>query len=96
MSDRRRLVYSIIQFVQVCMTVWSGLVSTIQFLQDEIKSDALSDDAKESLEVASQCLQSAYALTTEDKHLATSSNLQTIFQQAVKDEPVSAAKSRIF
>jgi len=71
MSDRRRLVYSIIQFVQ-----------------DEIKSDALSDDAKESLEVASQCLQSAYALTTEDKHLATSSNLQTIFQQAVKDEPL--------
>ena len=34
MSDRRRLVYSIIQFVQ-----------------EEIKSEELSDDAKESLEV---------------------------------------------
>ena len=34
MSERRRLVYSIIQFVQ-----------------EEIKSEELSDDAKESLEV---------------------------------------------
>jgi len=71
MSDRRRLVYSIIQFVQ-----------------EEIKSDELSDDAKESLEVASQCLQSAYALNTEDKHLGVSRTLQTIFQEATKNEPL--------
>lgn len=71
MSDRRRLVYSIIQFVQ-----------------EEIKSDQLSEDAKESLEVASQCLQSAYALNTEDKHLAVSHPLQNIFQEATKNEPL--------
>jgi len=71
MSDRRRLVYSIIQFVQ-----------------EEIKSDELSDDAKESLEVASQCLQSAYALNTEDRHLGVSRTLQTIFQEATKNEPL--------
>lgn len=71
MSDRRRLVYSIIQFVQ-----------------EEIKSDQLSDDAKESLEVASQCLQSAYALNTEDKHLAVSQPLQNLFHEATKNEPL--------
>jgi len=71
MSDRRRLVYSIIQFVQ-----------------EEIKSDQLSEDAKESLEVASQCLQSAYALNTEDKHLAVSQPLQNLFHEATKNEPL--------
>ena len=39
-------------------------------------------------QVASQCLQSAYALNTEDKHLAVSKPLQAIFQEATKNEPV--------
>jgi len=51
-------------------------------------SDDLSDDAKESLEVASQCLQSAYALTTEDKHLEVSKTLENIFQEVTKNEPL--------
>ena len=38
--------------------------------------------------MASQCLQSAYALNTEDKHLAVSKPLQAIFQEATKNEPV--------
>lgn len=110
MSERRRLVYSIIQFVQ-----------------EEIRGEGLSEDAKESLEVpgqchatpaltsthltwphlasppitsphlpsprltpqvASQCLQSAYALNTEDKHLGVSRPLPAIFQEATKNEPV--------
>ena len=45
MSDKRRLVFSI-----------------IQFLNREMSSDEISEDAKESLEVASQCLQTAYRL----------------------------------
>jgi len=76
MSERRRLVYSIIQFVQ-----------------EEIRGDGLSEDAKESLEVASQCLQSAYALNTEDKHLGVSRPLQTIFQEATKNEPKKSPPS---
>lgn len=71
MSDKRRLVYSI-----------------IQYCQQELQSNELSDDAKESLEVASQCLQSAYALTTEDKHLEVSKTLPAIFQEATKNEPL--------
>merc|ERR1712013_344818 len=51
-------------------------------------ADDLSDDAKESLEVASQCLQSAYALNTEDKHLEVSKSLPAIFQEATKNEPL--------
>ena len=39
-------------------------------------------------QVASQCLQSAYALNTDDKHLAVSKPLQAIFQEATKNEPV--------
>ena len=40
------------------------------------------------LQVASQCLQSAYALTSEDKHLEVSRPLENIFQDATKSEPV--------
>jgi len=71
MTDKRRLVFSI-----------------IQFCQKELQSDELSEDNKESLEVASQCLQSAYALTSEDKHLEVSRPLENIFQDATKSEPL--------
>jgi len=71
MSDKRRLIFSI-----------------IQFCNKELQSNDLSDDAKESLEVASQCLQSAYSLTPEDKHLEVSKNLETIFQDATQAEPL--------
>jgi len=71
MTDKRRLIYSI-----------------IQFCNKELQSVDLSDDAKESLEVASQCLQSAYSLTTDDKHLEVSKNLETIFHEATKSEPL--------
>ena len=40
-------------------------------------------------QVASQCLQSAYALNVEDKHLEVSQTLEKIFQEATKNEPVS-------
>ena len=39
--------------------------------------------------MASQCLQSAYALTSEDKHLEVSRTLENIFQESTKSEPVS-------
>merc|ERR1719187_2097717 len=42
----------------------------------------------ERLEVVTQCLQSAYALNTEDKHLAVSRSLATIFQEATINEPL--------
>lgn len=71
MSDKRRLVFSI-----------------LKFLSSEMESKDLSDDAKESLEVASQCLQSAYALTLDDKHLTVSKPLDEIFKTSTASEPL--------
>jgi len=71
MSDKRRLVYSI-----------------LKFLASELNSTDLSDDSKESLEVAIQCLQSAYALNIEDKHLSVSKSLEEIFHTATQNEPL--------
>jgi len=71
MSDKRRLVYSILKFCSA-----------------ELQSNDLSDDAKESLEVASQCLQSAYSLTLDDKHLQVSKSLEEIFNTATHNEPL--------
>jgi len=66
--------------------------SIIQFCQKELQSDELSFDAKESLEVANQCLQSAYALTPDDKHLAVSKPLEQIFQEATANEPMQKSQ----
>ena len=92
MTDKRRLVFSIIQFCQKelqsdelsednkeSLEVWNG---TYFFFQDP------SPTSPYCLQVASQCLQSAYALTSEDKHLEVSRPLENIFQDATKSEPV--------
>jgi len=71
MSDKRRLVYSI-----------------LKFCASELDSTELSDDSKESIEVAVQCLQSAYALNIEDKHLSVSKSLEQIFHSATQNEPL--------
>lgn len=71
MSDKRRLVFSI-----------------IQFLNREMSSDEISEDAKESLEVASQCLQTAYSFSSEDVHLEVSKTLEDIFRDATHSEPI--------
>jgi len=71
MSDKRRLVFSI-----------------LKFCSSELESNDLSDDAKESLEVASQCLQSAYSMTLDDKHLSVSKSLDEIFKAATQNEPL--------
>ena len=74
--DKRRLVFSI-----------------IQFLNREMASDEMSEDAKESLEVASQCLQTAFSFSTEDVHLEVSKPLEQIFNDATHNEPVNEASS---
>jgi hypothetical protein len=51
-------------------------------------SGDISEDAKESLEVASQCLQTAYGVSSEDKHLEVSKSLSVIFSELTKSEPV--------
>ena len=65
------------------------IFSIVQFLNKELADDHISDDAKESLEVASQCLQTAYCLAPEDTHLEVSKDLESIFTTATQSEPVS-------
>ena len=60
-----------------------------KFIQREMDSDGHSDDAKESLEVASQCLQTAFTLNAlEDNHLDVSKTLEDIFRDATSSEPM--------
>jgi len=64
------------------------IYSIVQFLNSELSSDDISEDAKESLEVASQCLQTAYCMAPEDTHLEVSQPLNQLFHSATQNEPM--------
>ena len=89
MSDKRRLVYSIIQFCQKELQA-DDLSDDAKESLEVITTDNINKKPANIIDkVASQCLQSAYALNTEDKHLEVSKSLPAIFQEATKNEPVS-------
>ncbi|QQP42430.1 Small glutamine-rich tetratricopeptide repeat-containing protein A [Caligus rogercresseyi] len=69
--DKRRLIYSI-----------------VEFLNSEAgeEGNAFSSEAKESLEVASQCLQ-------KDEHLKTEPGLFALFQSATSHQPLQRKPS---
>ncbi|KAM9331452.1 small glutamine-rich tetratricopeptide repeat-containing protein alpha [Gastrophryne carolinensis] len=69
MADKKRLAYSI-----------------IQYLQAQLQNGGLTSDAQESLEVAIQCLETAFEVSMEDQSLAVSETLPELFAAAtVKD-----------
>nr|XP_020649816.1 small glutamine-rich tetratricopeptide repeat-containing protein alpha isoform X2 [Pogona vitticeps] len=61
--------------------------SIVQFLQDQLQNGGLSLDAQESLEVAIQCLETAFGVSLEDQSLAISQTLPEIFEAAAAKEP---------
>ncbi|MCJ8737867.1 hypothetical protein PDJAM_G00029050 [Pangasius djambal] len=64
--------------------------SIIQFLHNQLTSGGLSSDAQESLEVAIQCLETAFGISTEDQSLAVCQTLPELFAAAtvkVEDTP---------
>ncbi|KAJ3599934.1 hypothetical protein NHX12_033888 [Muraenolepis orangiensis] len=61
--------------------------SIIQFLHDQLRSGQLSSDAQESLEVAVQCLETAFQVSTEDTTLAVPQTLPEIFYSATATLP---------
>ncbi|KAI2801016.1 hypothetical protein RDWZM_003933 [Blomia tropicalis] len=69
----------------------SLVASFMQFLTDEIGSESLSEDAKESIEVALQCLETAYEINPVDGSLCAKKPLLEIFKdhQENKKEPES-------
>ncbi|XP_048011838.1 small glutamine-rich tetratricopeptide repeat-containing protein alpha isoform X2 [Megalobrama amblycephala] len=58
--------------------------SIIQFLHDQLSSGGLTSDAQESLEVAIQCLETAFGISVEDQSLAVSQSLPELFASATK------------
>ncbi|XP_028855562.1 small glutamine-rich tetratricopeptide repeat-containing protein alpha [Denticeps clupeoides] len=56
--------------------------SIIQFLHDQLNSGELSSDAQESLEVAIQCMETAFEVSTKDHSLAVPQSLPEIFASA--------------
>ncbi|MBN3316388.1 SGTA protein, partial [Atractosteus spatula] len=56
--------------------------SIIQFLHDQLNSGDLSSDAQESLEVAIQCLETAFGVSLEDQSLAVMQTLPELFASA--------------
>uniref|UniRef100_A0A3B5LGE1 Small glutamine-rich tetratricopeptide repeat-containing protein alpha n=1 Tax=Xiphophorus couchianus TaxID=32473 RepID=A0A3B5LGE1_9TELE len=53
--------------------------SIIQFLHDQLQAGDLTSDAQESLEVAVQCLETAFDVSTDDQSLAVPMTLPEIF-----------------
>lgn len=64
--------------------------SILQFLHEQLHSGNLSSDAKESLEVAVQCLETAYEISTDDQSLAVPMTLPEIFNAATADFPAQS------
>uniref|UniRef100_A0A673IQR3 Small glutamine-rich tetratricopeptide repeat-containing protein alpha n=1 Tax=Sinocyclocheilus rhinocerous TaxID=307959 RepID=A0A673IQR3_9TELE len=67
--------------------------SIIQFLHDQLSSGSLSSDAQESLEVAIQCLETAFGVSVEDQSLAVSQSLPEIFASATKQVKTPQVKT---
>ncbi|XP_028299837.1 small glutamine-rich tetratricopeptide repeat-containing protein alpha isoform X2 [Gouania willdenowi] len=63
--------------------------SIIQFLHDQLHSGNLSSGAQESLEVAVQCLETAFEVSTDDHSLAVSMTLPEIFEAAAPKSQVN-------
>lgn len=64
--------------------------SILQFLHEQLNSGNLTSDAKESLEVAVQCLETAYEISTDDQSLAVPLTLPEIFNAATANFPMQS------
>ncbi|NXI85652.1 SGTA protein, partial [Rhipidura dahli] len=60
--------------------------SIIQFLHTQLQNGSMSPDAQESLEVAIQCLETAFGVSMEDQSLAVSQTLPEIFEAVAGKE----------
>uniref|UniRef100_W5MX39 Small glutamine-rich tetratricopeptide repeat-containing protein beta n=1 Tax=Lepisosteus oculatus TaxID=7918 RepID=W5MX39_LEPOC len=57
--------------------------SIVQFLRDQTHSDTLNSDEQESLEVAIQCLETTFKISSDDSHLAVPQSLAEIFLNSI-------------
>jgi len=66
------------------------VVSIVHFLGEQLRSESLTNDSKESLEIAIQCLESAFNVSSSDTHLMVSKSLQEIFDEVANGEPAAS------
>eukprot|EP00066_Takifugu_rubripes_P010047 XP_003977534.1 PREDICTED: small glutamine-rich tetratricopeptide repeat-containing protein alpha [Takifugu rubripes] len=64
--------------------------SIIQFLHEQLGSGDLSSGAQESLEVAIQCLETAFEVSTDDQSLSVPMSLPEIFTSATSKLPAES------
>ncbi|KAM9848658.1 small glutamine-rich tetratricopeptide repeat-containing protein alpha isoform 1-T2 [Aulostomus maculatus] len=64
--------------------------SIIHFLHDQLESGTLTSDAQESLEVAVQCLETAFEVSTDDQSLAVPMTLPEMFAAATAKHPAES------
>ncbi|MBN3312472.1 SGTB protein, partial [Atractosteus spatula] len=57
--------------------------SIVQFLRDQTHSDTLNSDEQESLEVAIQCLETTFKISSDDSYLAVPQSLAEIFLNSI-------------
>ncbi|KAA0703716.1 Small glutamine-rich tetratricopeptide repeat-containing protein beta [Triplophysa tibetana] len=57
--------------------------SIVQFLRDQTHCGSLNSDEQESLEVAIQCLETTFKISSSDCHLATAQPLREIFHNSL-------------
>ncbi|XP_027199392.1 small glutamine-rich tetratricopeptide repeat-containing protein beta-like [Dermatophagoides pteronyssinus] len=68
------------------------VASFMQFLSEELNNDELSADSKESIEVAIQCLETAYSINPVDGTLHSKKPMMEIFSDYMKCEKQDSQK----
>ncbi|XP_049515175.1 small glutamine-rich tetratricopeptide repeat-containing protein beta isoform X2 [Dermacentor silvarum] len=74
------------------------VLSIVQFLRQQLQTADLSADAKESVEVAVQCLETAYGVSPEDlsnESLVVSRSLLDIFRDVLPREHVQTSSENV-
>ena len=73
------------------------MYSVVQFLRSQLdSSNSLTDEGTESVEVALQCIETAYSISPDNKELAVNKSLYDIFVEGVGDQIVSLVIYMLF
>jgi len=65
----------------------------LSFLDEEYKKSTTNADSKESLEVAMQCLETAFNITLQDTAYKSSMSIREMFRKCSGESPGAAASS---
>lgn len=81
--NKTYLVYRDKDFFAALMAVKGLVAAIVQFLTDQLQDGDITADSRESLEVAIQCLESAYSVQASDAPV--NFNLYQVYKSATED-----------